>query len=139
MFDMNKFYTVLLSNPNSPEKYEICYEGKRPLLVVNESIALGSKLWLEEQFPEREYFIAEVTIKSVLKKMNKTKFKEQIFTYQDLQQIFEDRLAENKDIYMKEFDFTKEVEYNTYADSEVQQMFTGFVAGFLLRHTVDFI
>ncbi len=75
----------------------------------------------------------------VFLKMNKTNFKEQIFTYQDLQQIFEDRLTENKDIYMKEFDFTKEVEYNTYADSEVQQMFTGFVAGFLLRHSDDFI
>ena len=62
---MNKFYTVLLSNPNSPEKYEICYEGKRPLLVANESIALGSKMWLEEQFPERGYFIAEVTIKGI--------------------------------------------------------------------------
>ena len=71
--------------------------------------------------------------------MNNANFKEQIFTYQDLQQIFEDRLTENKDIYMKEFDFTKEVEYNTYADSEVQQMFTGFVAGFLLRHSDDFI
>ncbi len=62
---MNKFYTVLLSNPNSPEKYEICYEGKRPLLVANESIALGSKAWLESAFPEREYFIAEVTINGV--------------------------------------------------------------------------
>lgn len=63
--------------------------------------------------------------------------KDRIFSFEDMQYLFENKLTKDSDIYGV-LDFSKEPVYSVYNDLKVQAMFSGFVAGFWLRHSEEF-